>query len=682
MVSNSHSPPLEHNAHLVYRPDIDGLRAVAILSVIIFHAFPTLLSGGFVGVDIFFVISGFLISSIIFRSLHKGDFSLTEFYANRVKRIFPALILILVACYAYGWLTLLPDEFKQLGKHIATGAGFIQNIALWKEAGYFDTASEQKPLMHLWSLAVEEQFYLLYPLLVISAWRLRLNVIPIILFLCLLSLGLNVSGIEKNPVKTFFVPQTRFWEILAGSALAYLEFFKKSLLASRPHKQSLHSESCSTPSFLARHEIAINNTLSVIGLILITGSIFYINKEKSFPGWWATAPVFGALLIIKSGPQALPNRKILASPIMVFIGLISYPLYLWHWPILSFARIIESGMPPWEIQLLAVGLSFLLAFLTYRLLEKPIRFGPRTRAKTLTLSLLLIFAGYVGFNTHQRNGLGFRFDTLSPENSNQLKNLGETWQFSGYPKPKDLYIDEATGLQAIGDRGKDFILFIGDSHTEQYRNTIQKYFEDGTLKDKSVLFLPGHFPPKLPDEILHDKRIKGVVLSYFWAYKYGSNKVDQAARCCGNGKNGTIGFYNLPIYTTEQMAEINNEIEAFSRRIKSSGRELWIILDNPFGEEFDARSKISRNFLGRITIETPEPLPYEAAIERTEPVRSFLIKIAENVGARTIDPFPSLCPDRQCPVFSDDEKLIYKDYDHLSLSSSLNRTQFLMEIFK
>ncbi len=155
----------EHNFHPRYRPEIDGLRALAILPVVAYHAFPRYAPGGFVGVDVFFVISGYLISLILFRSLEAGDFSFREFYAHRARRLFPALLTVLVACYAFGWLALLPDEFKQLGKHIAAGMGFVQNIVLKREAGYFDVASELKPLLHLWSLAVEEQFYLLFPLL-------------------------------------------------------------------------------------------------------------------------------------------------------------------------------------------------------------------------------------------------------------------------------------------------------------------------------------------------------------------------------------------------------------------------------------------------------------------------------------------------------------------------------------
>ena len=215
------------NFHPAYRPDIDGLRAVAVLSVVAYHLFPTAVRGGFVGVDVFFVISGFLISGIILKSLQRGDFSFAEFYAHRVRRIFPALAVVLAACYAVGWFALLPDEFKLLGKHIAAGAGFLENFVLWKEAGYFDTASELKPLLHLWSLAVEEQFYLAYPLMLWCGWRLGAKPLFLVAALLLWSFSLNIAGIEKEAVKTFFLPQTRFWELFAGGLLAWVHFIDR-----------------------------------------------------------------------------------------------------------------------------------------------------------------------------------------------------------------------------------------------------------------------------------------------------------------------------------------------------------------------------------------------------------------------------------------------------------------------
>jgi peptidoglycan/LPS O-acetylase OafA/YrhL len=220
------SHPAEQLTHPKYRADIDGLRALAVLSVVSFHAFPNMLKGGFIGVDIFFVISGFLISTIIFENLERDSFSFVEFYSRRIKRIFPALLLVLIACYTFGWFVLLADEYKQLGKHIAGGAGFVSNFLFWKESGYFDNAADTKPLLHLWSLGIEEQFYIVWPLLLWFAWKQRLNLLTITLTVLIISFALNINKVHSNVVAVFYSPQTRFWELLTGSVLAYITLYK------------------------------------------------------------------------------------------------------------------------------------------------------------------------------------------------------------------------------------------------------------------------------------------------------------------------------------------------------------------------------------------------------------------------------------------------------------------------
>lgn len=448
----------EHNVHPVYRPDIDGLRAVAILSVVAFHAFPFSLRGGFVGVDVFFVISGFLISNIIFRSLQSGDFSFTEFYAHRIKRIFPALIVVLTACYAFGWFVLFPDEFKHFGQHMAAGAGFIQNFILWREVGYFDKAAELKPLLHLWSLAIEEQFYLIFPVLIFAVWRIGLNVLTVVVLLGLISFGLNIAGVTANSTKTFFMPQTRVWELLAGSVLAYLQFFKRAKFSAWMQHWAFHPILFRHPPESSRRGEVLNNALSVVGLLLLVVAVFLINKSKPFPGWWALMPVSGACFLILAGPEAWGNRVILANKLMVFVGLISYPLYLWHWPILSFARIVEGEMPSWEVRTGAVLLSLVLAWLTYRLIEKPIRFGKRTRFKTFSLSVLLLFVASIGYWTYKNNGIEIRY--------RELHHLLS--QLEGHD-------DVATACRHkfssefcnIAKEGDPTILLVGDSHAWQ-----------------------------------------------------------------------------------------------------------------------------------------------------------------------------------------------------------------------
>ncbi len=367
----------EHNPHLHYRPDIDGLRALAILPVVAFHAFPRYSPGGFIGVDIFFVISGYLISLIIFRSLERGDFSFADFYMRRVRRIFPALITVLAVSFIIGWFVLLPDEFKQLSKHIAASAGFVQNIVLRREAGYFDVASELKPLLHLWSLSVEEQFYLFFPLFIWLLWRKGLNLLTGIVLVMLISFLLARKGVDINTVKAFFWTHLRMWELMAGALLAHIQVFgdwPELLMKGLRCLVFNHIIFRQVPE-PSRQPALLHNLAAGFGLALIFAGIAFYRAEMPWPGPHALVPVLGAMLLIAAGPQTWINRTLLANKPMIWIGLISYPLYLWHWPLLSFLRIMEGDMPAREWRIAVVLTSFILAALTWRLIERPARRG-------------------------------------------------------------------------------------------------------------------------------------------------------------------------------------------------------------------------------------------------------------------------------------------------------------------
>ncbi len=368
-----------------YRPDIDGLRAVAVLAVLFFHAGYKLFSNGHLGVDVFFVISGFLITSIILRGVEAGRFSFVEFYTRRIRRIFPALIVILAFCFAAGWFELWTREFRQLGKHIFAAVGFASNFVLWKETGYFDARAETKPLLHLWSLGIEEQFYLVWPLLVWGTYRLRRSVAPLIPVILLSSFALNVWWVTRSPGAAFFLPLPRFWELMVGSGLAYL---------------ALHR---GLPEPGPRAEL-----LSAAGLAAIGAAMLLLRRESAFPGWWALLPTVGAMLVIAAGPETRLNKHVLGQPAVVFIGLISYPLYLWHWPILTFLRMSRLEPLPMGLRLAAVGASIGLAWLTYRFVELPIRTSrPRRVAPALCGTLASV--GMVGFALAWSNGLPSRF---------------------------------------------------------------------------------------------------------------------------------------------------------------------------------------------------------------------------------------------------------------------------------
>jgi len=356
-----------------YRPDIDGLRAIAVVAVVLFHAFPARLPGGFIGVDIFFVISGYLISRIIFDELATDKFSFIGFYTRRARRLFPALIVVLLACALAGWVTLLADEYAQLGKHIAASVGFVQNLVLLSESGYFDTAAELKPLLHLWSLGIEEQFYIVWPVVLYLLWKRGVNVKWIIAIGALTSFFLCVWLTQIRPTTAFFLPATRFWELLFGAGLAWMVRGR------------------TTPSYFASPRLA--DWLSLCGLLVIAASLLLITKQLGFPGAWALLPVTGAILLIYAGPDALINRTILSNRIFVWIGLISYPLYLWHWPLLVFAHILENHWPSGMTRLVLVILSVGLAWVTYAFVEQPIRRGVRRNVVVLWLLMLSLGAG-------------------------------------------------------------------------------------------------------------------------------------------------------------------------------------------------------------------------------------------------------------------------------------------------
>lgn len=391
--------------HPKYRADIDGLRAIAVVAVLVFHAFPDVLRGGFVGVDVFFVISGFLISTIILQNLEQNRFKFSDFYVRRIRRIFPALSLVLASCFAFAWFTLFGDEFKLLGKHLMGGVGFVSNLVYWNEAGYFDTAADTKPLLHLWSLGVEEQFYILWPVLLWLGWKLKRNLFHVVCLVALLSFVGNLVGVQGHPVATFYSPLSRFWELLGGGILAYQNLHKPKWLRDLTQESATKILSAGQ---LGAHSTRIRDTISILGLLMIVVACCLLDKTFLFPGYWALLPVLGAMGLIVAGPGAWANRVILSSRPMVAIGLVSYPLYLWHYPLLVFPRVLLGETPIWQVRLAALLMALLLAIFTYAIIERPLRFSRYKRASVSVLLVFMGLIGLIGFNTYERDGLKFR----------------------------------------------------------------------------------------------------------------------------------------------------------------------------------------------------------------------------------------------------------------------------------
>lgn len=383
-----------------YRGDIDGIRAIAVVFVLIFHAFPTALRGGFVGVDVFFVISGFLITKVILADLQHGRFSVAKFYIRRIRRIFPALLAVLITCLAFGWKTLLAEDLVGLAHHVFGGAIFSSNLFLWQEVGYFDKTSESKPLLHLWSLGIEEQFYFVWPLMLWLGWRKKISIVLIVSIVAIASFLLNIFGLADHPTATFYSPLSRAWELLAGAALTQL-----------PGSLSAAKEATLKPGRSGNHSAAAN-IMSVIGIALITIAAVFLDSARPFPGWRALIPVAGAGLLIAAGPSAWFNRVILSSRAFVAIGLISYPLYLWHWPLLTLMR---NTLPGGDTTLNRMSLllaAVLLAWITYQLIEKPFRFGKGVNPKVLTLCAAMVAVAGVSTMIVRHSGFPSRYPEI------------------------------------------------------------------------------------------------------------------------------------------------------------------------------------------------------------------------------------------------------------------------------
>lgn len=669
---------IAHQAHFynpMYRPDIDGLRAVAVLAVVAFHAFPNLVRGGFIGVDIFFVISGFLISTIIFENLDKGTFSFAEFYSRRIRRIFPALILVLTACFVFGWFALLADEYKQLGKHIAAGAGFISNIILWNEAGYFDNSAETKPLLHLWSLGIEEQFYIVWPLLLWFAWKRKFNLLTIALLVTAASFILNIKGVKQDMIATFYSPTTRFWELLSGSVLAWITLYKKEAISTI----KIEIDVWLSRIFSKKPEgdgKTLANVLSFGGSFLLLYGFWRINKELAFPGLWALMPVLGALLIIAAGSGAWVNRIILSNEVAVWFGLISFPLYLWHWPLLSFARIVESEEPTRSIRIAAVVLSIILAWITYKYVERPLRFGKYSKIKAAALILAMAIIAYTGYNTYAREGYEFRGSIKEfVNNKHELIRTpaadDDCLKYTGLEKPLFPY------CRFTNANSDETVAVIGDSHAHVAYPGIAEFLKAKGVN--TILLANSSCPPflgiytgsnqteqdacrdrieQLLEIVIKHKDIRRVfVLTRGPTYITGTEPLTASKDV--NGGN------NIPI------AQFANSAQLSFDRLSKSGKLIFYVTENP-ELSYTPNSCLSRPFKPAVKNCSVEK---KSALERQS---DYIHAFSNLKNVTLINSLDAFCPNNSCLVFDDMGHLLYADDDHLSVAGSVFQVQHLL----
>ncbi|MGB3317346.1 MAG: acyltransferase, partial [Albidovulum sp.] len=433
-----------------YRREIDGLRAIAVLPVILFHAGFESFSGGFIGVDVFFVISGYLITAILINDLERGGFSILKFYERRARRILPALFTVVLVSIPAGFLLMTPTQMRDFAQSIVAVVLFASNILFWREEGYFAAASELKPLLHTWSLAVEEQYYLLFPLLLFLLWPLgRRRVVWMVIAVAAASLTLSEWGTLNLPGFTFYLAPTRAWELFAGSLCAFATL-------GRPQRSS--------------------DLLSGIGLALIVVAIFGFDRTLPFPGLYALVPVLGTALIIVFAGTGTAVHLLLSTRPLVGIGLISYSAYLWHQPLFAFARIKSLSAPPEGVMMLLSGLSLMLAWGSWRFVEQPFRRtqGPLlpTRRNVFTASaiaaaLLVAF----GLSGHVNGGFRTIYLALNPGHEADLRLIETARQEAPYQAHGTCVFHSSGVDQGLLDRLRQCsashgpgVLVLGDSH--------------------------------------------------------------------------------------------------------------------------------------------------------------------------------------------------------------------------
>ena len=702
---------------LKYRSDIDGLRAIAVLGVVIFHAFPQNLPGGFSGVDIFFVISGYLISGILYKGHREGGFSFKEFYARRIRRLFPALITMLALSLAYGWVILLPDEFEQMGKHIAAGTLFIQNFVFWGESGYFDTAANLKPMLHLWSLAVEEQFYIIFPLVLIVLWKRPRILVPAMVILLVGSFVLNVVMSYQAAMTDFFLTPYRAWEFLAGSLLAWWHEERVEKLGGVARGQGVldgkaparenppagfdragntarqgplsspeglggfsswpvsdqagqaRCGDCHSPPSLAKLENPLQHDPSEFlhtlldrgheeevpkwreamswggALLLAAGMVLLSKQQGAYPGWRALLPVCGTCLLIEGGRGAWVNRKILSHPGLVWIGLISYPLYLFHWPILSFLHIVKGEKPGDGYLAGAIALSLLLATLTYYLVEKKIRHN----ASRLTLPILVGAFLLIGIFAY---GIERKFIKTAYQIRGESKEIKTAISDGAMLLNMEWITDikEKKIICKTGGNGKK-TLFYGDSYAMQYAPRIKKILEHHTSNERGAVFITEG--ARIPIEGLDRPHNTVELEDMFEQYLMDNPSVDRVV-ICGmwqlyfdkNPNSGhTISGEGITTKHGEKMA-LEALGKMISRLIKNK-KEVTLVLSTPSSPSMDPHHFHFREFSGVNTTKTTL-YKKENFVREYGDILSKIALAAKSNGASVIDPLDYLCTNGIC----------------------------------
>ncbi len=660
---------------LAYNPAIDGLRGVAVLLVLFFHLFPKTFAFGYVGVDVFFVLSGFLITKIIVNQLQNNRFSFKVFYRNRIRRIFPSLIIVLFFTSLIGYLFLFPDELMQLGKHISSSAFFYQNYQLIGETGYWDKVAQMKPLLHFWSLSIEEQFYLFFPLILFIIHKLSKHFESVVF--ALFAVLVLIPFVFK--VDLFYNTFARAWELCFGGVI-FIAIQKYNVIE---RYKRLKNQ---------------NAVLHVLIYVLLFALSLWFITARQYPGIKKLFPVVFSSGLLIMAVNIYPKNKIFANRLLVFFGLISYPLYLWHYVFISYAHILAFDVAKYGLLIALVSVIF--SYLTYRFVE--IFFRKQT-SYTYSFVLLGMVALIFFMGRYISNSQGLPNRNYLPEENKYMKT-----QFIREPAKDSLGVSLFTkvlGKEPVNDYIKStsdnvnskFVAIVGDSHAQTsypgFASELAKYGYETVLLSNSGCppYPDGAMGVSLDDISQCETKIEDIYLvlenlpnlekiifttrvpRYIYGVGYGVIDDGQIPPFSGNNPKQKEYFTDKQNWKPKE--QFFNGIERLFAKYNNSNVELFYLIENPeLG--FSPKNCVKRPF----NISNPiQKLPYSDYLKRAGEYRNFIYTLQQNYkGVHILDPKDLYCDGEYCYAFRYG-KMLYADDDHHSVDGSYIQAQYFID---
>lgn len=659
-----------------WRADIDGLRALAVVGVVVYHVFPAALPGGFGGVDAFFVISGFLISGHLVAHFGAGRFSVASFFARRVRRLAPALLVVLATTLLAGWFTLLPTELAAVGQDAAAGAASVANLLMWHAQGYFDRAAVLKPLLHLWSLGVEEQFYLVWPLVLALGFAARVRAGVLVGATGAACFVYSLACSAWWPGAGFYSPFSRGWEFMLGAGLALHGVAERAAggavsAQGAPAGMGRMLARCGTLLRTSR----TRNGAGVLGLACVLAGFVVLRPGVGFPAPFALLPAGGTALLIWAGAGAWVNRHMLAVRPMRAVGLISYPLYLWHWPLVSWFHIVRgAGVIHNSAGFALMGAALALAWLTTKCVENPLRGGHFRQGKTAALVGGLAAICTAGLVTWHTAGWPARF-AHTPAGTD-LSAINLAVRDGIFAPTAHMHITHENGLTiaTIGHAGHP-IMFTGDSLLFQWGPRVEALLQQGQLKH-TVIFVAG--PSCSP--------FVGEVYEKSFAYCRNMQNVQQRIMQQQNVQAVVVGAFwpRVLLHTPGTQAQKQAAFVQDMRSLSGNGaRPVWLVLPTPADARFSPDKLVARSLMhiGVNTALLEQGIPARQLRNDTAADTAFVRALAAQAGAKVLDAWPDICgTGPACAVITPPATPKYADDKHLRPGFVQQHATFLDDV--